>query len=235
MVRRRPAGGQAGICRRRERGRVVSPARRQRLDHRQGRDHRLVCSRRRSRRAWGETRAKSTASSLATWAIRFTNASTLPPRRSKRPRWQKLSPADVHVTELAGEKIQQILTAAPGDGKPDRRNQGDRRRMAGSPRVLRAPKRSTRFTPRASSAKSTCDGSKRKLRQLLRTRLHGARELQPATKPQEGSNHEQSRVRQSSSGSAIAERSPSWLWTCDGLSIIPRTSSGNAWIPNFGS
>jgi len=31
---------------------------------------------------------------------------------------QKLSPADVHATELAGEPIQQILTSAPGDGKP---------------------------------------------------------------------------------------------------------------------
>lgn len=30
----------------------------------------------------------------------------------------KLSPAVVHATELAGEKIQQILSAAPGDGSP---------------------------------------------------------------------------------------------------------------------
>ncbi|HEY2858601.1 MAG TPA: hypothetical protein VGJ21_09305 [Terracidiphilus sp.] len=30
----------------------------------------------------------------------------------------KLSPADIHATELAGEKIEQILTAAPGDGSP---------------------------------------------------------------------------------------------------------------------
>ena len=31
---------------------------------------------------------------------------------------EKLSPADIHVTEVAGEKIEQILTAAPGDGNP---------------------------------------------------------------------------------------------------------------------
>jgi phosphoglucomutase len=31
---------------------------------------------------------------------------------------EKLSPGDVHVTEVAGEKIEQILTTAPGDGKP---------------------------------------------------------------------------------------------------------------------
>jgi phosphoglucomutase len=29
---------------------------------------------------------------------------------------EKLSPADIHASEVAGEKIQQILTAAPGDG-----------------------------------------------------------------------------------------------------------------------
>lgn len=31
---------------------------------------------------------------------------------------EKLSPANIHTQELAGEKIQQILTAAPGDGNP---------------------------------------------------------------------------------------------------------------------
>jgi phosphoglucomutase len=31
---------------------------------------------------------------------------------------ERLSPDDVHVTEVAGEKIERILTKAPGDGKP---------------------------------------------------------------------------------------------------------------------
>ena len=31
---------------------------------------------------------------------------------------ERLSPADIHATEVAGEHIQQILTAAPGDGNP---------------------------------------------------------------------------------------------------------------------
>lgn len=31
---------------------------------------------------------------------------------------ERLSPADVRFTELAGEKIEQVLTAAPGDGNP---------------------------------------------------------------------------------------------------------------------
>jgi phosphoglucomutase len=31
---------------------------------------------------------------------------------------EKASPADIHATDVAGEKIQQILTTAPGDGNP---------------------------------------------------------------------------------------------------------------------
>ena len=31
---------------------------------------------------------------------------------------ERLSPSDIHVTQVAGEKIQQVLTAAPGDGNP---------------------------------------------------------------------------------------------------------------------
>jgi phosphoglucomutase len=31
---------------------------------------------------------------------------------------EKLSPSDIHVSEVAGEKVQQILTVAPGDGNP---------------------------------------------------------------------------------------------------------------------
>jgi phosphoglucomutase len=31
---------------------------------------------------------------------------------------EKLSPAEIHATEVAGERIEQILTTAPGDGKP---------------------------------------------------------------------------------------------------------------------
>jgi phosphoglucomutase len=31
---------------------------------------------------------------------------------------EKLSPSDIHITEVAGEKVQQIVTTAPGDGNP---------------------------------------------------------------------------------------------------------------------
>jgi phosphoglucomutase len=39
-----------------------------------------------------------------------------PATREQQAVLQKLSAADIHITELGGEKVQQILTAAPGDG-----------------------------------------------------------------------------------------------------------------------
>src|ERR1700733_4682235 len=39
-----------------------------------------------------------------------------PATREQQAVLQKLSAADIHITELAGEKVQQTLTAAPGDG-----------------------------------------------------------------------------------------------------------------------
>ena len=57
--------------------------------------------------------------------------------------------------------------------------------MAGLRRALRARKRFTRFTPRASSARTICDGSKRKPRPLFRRRSHAAPEQRPAAKPRE--------------------------------------------------
>ena len=68
---------------------------------------------------------------------------------------QTLSPEQVAMRrELAGEPIVQMLTAAPGNGEPHRRPQGRRRRTAGSPRGRRAPKTSTRSTPRAFAAQA---------------------------------------------------------------------------------
>jgi phosphoglucomutase len=41
-----------------------------------------------------------------------------PANREEKAALEKLSPSDIHVTEVAGEKVEQILTAAPGNGKP---------------------------------------------------------------------------------------------------------------------
>ncbi len=41
-----------------------------------------------------------------------------PATREQKSALETLSASDVHVTEVAGEKVQQILTAAPGNGKP---------------------------------------------------------------------------------------------------------------------
>ena len=89
---------------------------------------------------------------------------------------ERLSPGDVHVTEVAGEKIEQILTTAPGDGNPIGGIKVTHARTDGSPRALPEPKTSTRFMPRASSARATSGRWKRKLRQLLTRRLHEAPE-----------------------------------------------------------
>ena len=40
------------------------------------------------------------------------------PPRNKRNCWRRLSPQQVQLTDLAGEKIQTILTHAPGNGAP---------------------------------------------------------------------------------------------------------------------
>jgi phosphoglucomutase len=41
-----------------------------------------------------------------------------PATREQKAALEKLSASDVHVTDVAGEKVQQILTVAPGNGKP---------------------------------------------------------------------------------------------------------------------
>jgi phosphoglucomutase len=41
-----------------------------------------------------------------------------PATPEQRAALEKLSPADIHATEVAGEQIEQILTTAPGDGSP---------------------------------------------------------------------------------------------------------------------
>ena len=40
------------------------------------------------------------------------------PRPNRKPYWRNYRPTDIHATEVAGEKIEQILTTAPGDGRP---------------------------------------------------------------------------------------------------------------------
>ena len=41
-----------------------------------------------------------------------------PANAEQRARLGKLSPKDISVSDLAGEKIAQIITTAPGDGNP---------------------------------------------------------------------------------------------------------------------
>ena len=52
------------------------------------------------------------------WAHRFTNGSTHPPRGEQKAVLLKLSAKDVGATELAGNPIEALLTTAPGNGAP---------------------------------------------------------------------------------------------------------------------
>ena len=159
VVRRRPARRLARLRRRRERRRLVPAPRRQRLDDRQGR-HRAGAARRpRSPRAPAAIRARATTSSPASSASRSPIASTRrppPSRRQRSPRSRRSSSAR---RELAGEPIERVLDEGARQRRADRRHQGDRRKTAGSRRGPRAPRTSTRSTPRASPAPSTCSGS----------------------------------------------------------------------------
>ncbi len=56
--------------------------------------------------------------SSANSALRVYERIDAPANAEQRAALAKLSPEDITVTELAGEKIQKILTTAPGDGNP---------------------------------------------------------------------------------------------------------------------
>src|SRR5207253_10825471 len=48
----------------------------------------------------------------------FTKHIEPPATPQQKAALQRLSPSDVHVVEVAGQKVQQILSSAPGDGNP---------------------------------------------------------------------------------------------------------------------
>ena len=89
-----------------------------RLDDGQGWNRSRLCWRRRSQPGWAAIPAKFTANSRANSASLSMTALRRQPLRSKRQLLAKLSPQQVKITELAGEKIQTVLTQAPGNGAP---------------------------------------------------------------------------------------------------------------------
>ena len=77
-----------------------------------------VCSLRRSPREWATIPAKFIANSR-TSSVSLPMTGLMPqPRRNKRSGWRNFHPQQVKLTELAGEKIQTILTHAPGNDAP---------------------------------------------------------------------------------------------------------------------
>ena len=76
------------------------------------------CWRRRSRPGWAAIPARSTATSRASSVSLSTTAFEAPATPEQKELLAKLSPQQVKITELAGEKIQTVLTHAPGNGAP---------------------------------------------------------------------------------------------------------------------
>ena len=77
-----------------------------------------ACSPRRSRRGQAAIRARSTARSLTNSASRVYDRVEAPATPAEKAVLAKLSPGQIKLTELAGEKIQAILTRAPGNDAP---------------------------------------------------------------------------------------------------------------------
>ena len=87
-------------------------------------------------------------------------ASTRRRRRSRRSSSAQLSPrAGRRDASSPASRSSSVLDQRARQRRADRRHQGDRRRAAGSPRARPAPRTSTRSTPRASAAPSTCSAS----------------------------------------------------------------------------
>lgn len=91
----------------------------------------------------------------------------------------RLSASDIHVIEVAGEKVEQIVNAAPGDGEPI----GGIKVIARNGWFAARQKRSTRFMLKASVARNTCNASKRKPKQSFLRRSHATPKQRPATEP----------------------------------------------------
>ena len=77
-----------------------------------------LCWRRRSPPGWAAIPAKSTTNSRANWASLVYDRVEAPATPEQKALLAKLSPQQVKITELAGEKIQTVLTQAPGNGAP---------------------------------------------------------------------------------------------------------------------
>ena len=79
------------------------------------------CWPRRSPRRWDAILAKSTSELTREFGEPAYDRVEAPATPEQKELLAKLSPQQVKLTELAGEKIQTILTHAPGNGAPHRR------------------------------------------------------------------------------------------------------------------
>ena len=118
VVCRRSAGRQAGLWRGRKRRLLVSAARRRACGPPTKTESFLACSRPKSPRRLGRDPGEIYRELTRDLGDPVYERIDAPATPEQKAALAKLSPADIHVTEVAGEKIEKILTAAPGDGNP---------------------------------------------------------------------------------------------------------------------
>jgi hypothetical protein len=117
MVRRRPSRRLAGVWRRGERRGVLSAPGRKRLDDGQGRIHPLPAS---GRDHGGDRTDPGDHYRALTREFGESSYDRVeaPATPAEKAALAKLSPEQVNRTELAGDRILQVLTRAPGNNAP---------------------------------------------------------------------------------------------------------------------
>ena len=202
------------------------------------------CSRRRSPRGWAAIPARSTASSRASSASRSTTASRRRPLRSKRNCWRNSRRSRSRLTELAGEKIQSILTHAPGNGAPI----GGLKVIAESGWFAARPSGTEDIYKIYAESFRGADHLRRILEEaqtIVSDALAACRRRQPVSRVQgkaEGRSDEQTTRASATRSTIFCPRKsrgsipwPSWPWICAGRGTMPPTRCGGSSIPSCGS
>ena len=147
----------------------------------------------------------------------------------------KLSPRQVNITELAGEKIQAVLTRAPGNGAPI----GGLKVAAASGWFAARPSGTENIYKIYAESFQGADHLRRILEEAQAI-VSDALAAPPATKQEE--KHEQANRSQSTPFTAFCPRKSrgsipwrNWPWTCAGRGIIAPTKCGGCWTPRCGN
>ena len=198
-----------------------------------------ACSPRKSRRAWERIRAKSIANSLGTWAIRFTNASRLPPRRNKKPRSEDCRQPTFTLPKSPAKRSSRFSPTAPGDGNPIggikviAKNGWFAARPSGTEEIYKIYAES--FLGQDHLRRIQEEAQTIVSETLARSAASSSRQLSRTNVEKESLMSSPAYGRSSARMRPFRTLSRSWLWTCAGLSTTPRTRFGSGWIPNSGN